>query len=106
MIDPRWPDLRVEDDAVKLPLSLWQVDAMIGFGWNPDMPDKGCYTRRHQTRRFADAQYATSWITSLDRLPSHHRLVAVHRTACDWRPVELAELPDPIRYDPSEEDWT
>ncbi len=101
MIDPRWPNLKIApDEDIKLPRSLFQVDALVGYGW----PE--CYTRKSAARRFAEAQYAVAWIENLHRLPSHHRLVAVHRTVTDWRAVDLSELPDPVRYDPSEEDWT
>lgn len=108
MIDPRWPNLRLapDEDGVKLPVAMFQVTALVGYGWNPAEPNNGCYTRKLQTRRFAEAQYAVAWIENLHRLPSHHALVAVHRTPCDWRAVDLAELPDPVRNDPSEEDWT
>lgn len=75
--------------APDLPRELWRVVFDQGYGW------PRCTKRRRTQRTYPTARAAARMVATIERLPSHHRLVAVYRTDTAWEPVERDALPEP-----------
>lgn len=64
---------------VELPDGLWRVVWLEGFGW----PE--CERQELTQRTYTSRDQAAKMLATIERLPSHHRLIGVWRTDTQWR---------------------
>lgn len=71
------------------PRRIWRVEFSEGFGY----PEP--YKRELSKRTYETAADAAQMVRSIAAHPTHHDLVGVWTTPCDWEPVDPAGLPTP-----------